>query len=515
VIIAGDRQTRVSTRVSTVYVAGAWFAMSPDATCSHCDIDSTDTNPGYQPSHQKTSSAPVTATATIPVTARPGGAGVSRRSIGECHTTGPRPTTTLARSSMNHSPRRIPLLPAAGSGTATMVAGTLVAALAAYLFQLVAGRALGPADFAPITVLWTIQFLVVTTVFLPTEQLTVRRLADSTPSAPPARLYGAVIVGAAAASVIFGIITLDRLLEGRPIFLAVLGLVMVAYGGFALGRGALAGHRRFAEYGWATMAESVVRLVAAGVLLAVGAGVVGVAWSLVPGAFVVYLWRPFRHEVRDESVPVAAGALATLATFVAANAASQTILAAGPLVVGALGAGAVEVSIFFETFLLFRAPLTVAYSLVARVLPPFTGIAEKDGGRTLASWAIRLGVLGAAGAAAGFAAGYLAGPDVVSLLLGEEFRPEPLLAAYAASGVVLATVSLFTQQMLIAMKATGVLAASWITGLAAASVAISLGTGSASLVVGLAFLVGEAVALGLIVLGVVGVARSASGQPTG
>ena len=46
-----------------------------------------------------------------------------------------------------------------GSGTGHMIVGTLVAALAAYLFQLIVGRSLGPTVFAPITVLWTIQFL--------------------------------------------------------------------------------------------------------------------------------------------------------------------------------------------------------------------------------------------------------------------------------------------------------------------------------------------------------------------
>jgi len=42
-----------------------------------------------------------------------------------------------------------------GTGTAYMIVGTLIAAIAAYLFQLVVGRSLGPTEFAPITVLWT------------------------------------------------------------------------------------------------------------------------------------------------------------------------------------------------------------------------------------------------------------------------------------------------------------------------------------------------------------------------
>lgn len=389
-----------------------------------------------------------------------------------------------------------------------MVIGTLVSAAAAYAFQLVAGRALGPERFAPITVLWTIQFLVFTTVFLPMEQLTIRRLAAAEPESAPRRLFMVAIVAAVAVSAAFGALTLDRLLDGRPVYLAVIVVLIATYGGFALARGALAGRRRFDGYGWATMAESVVRLGVAAGLIALGAGVIGVAWSLIPGALVVYFWHPFRGATRNGETVQATGAGATLATFVTANAASQTVVAAGPLVVGALGAGAKEVSIFFETFLLFRAPLTVAYSLVARVLPPFTRMAESEGRPALARWALRVGIAAAIFAGVGFVVGEVIGPNLVAIFLGSEYRPDALLAAYAIAGVVIATTALFVQQMLIALRATGSLAVAWFGGLAAAAIVVAVTTGEASDRVGLAFMVGEAVALSLIVVAVVRAARS-------
>lgn len=396
----------------------------------------------------------------------------------------------------------------ASSGTTAMVVGTLVSAAAAYAFQLVAGRALGPELFAPITVLWTIQFLVFTTVFLPMEQLTIRRLAAAEPESAPRRLFMLAIVAAVAVSTAFGALTLDRLLDGHPIYLAVIVVLIATYGGFALARGALAGRRRFDDYGWATMAESVVRLGVAAGLIALGAGVLGVAWSLVPGALVVYFWHPFRGTAPSGDAVQAAGAGATLATFVTANAASQTIVAAGPLVVGALGAGAKEVSVFFETFLLFRAPLTVAYSLVARVLPPFTRMAESDARPALARWALRVGIASAVFAGAGFVVGDLIGPNLVAIFLGSEYRPDALLAAYAIAGVVIATTALFVQQMLIALRATGALALAWFGGLATAAIVVAATSGEASDRVGLAFMVGEAVALSLIVAAVVRAARN-------
>jgi len=184
---------------------------------------------------------------------------------------------------------------------------------------------------------------------------------------------------------------------------------------------------------------------------------------------------------------------------VAATAAAQTIVAAGPLVVAALGAGAAEVSVFFQTFLLLRAPLTVAYNLVSRILPPFTRLVEQGEAATIRRLVVGIGATGAALAAAGFGAGYAAGPALVQLLLGAEYRPGALLAALAASGAVLATMALFAQQMLIAMRATGRLAAAWLAGLAAAALSVAIGQAAPSLRVGWAFLIGEVLAFTLLV----------------
>jgi O-antigen/teichoic acid export membrane protein len=390
-------------------------------------------------------------------------------------------------------PRRFSVRP--GSGTTYMVVGTLVAAVAAYLFQLVAGRALGPTEFAPITVLWTIQFLVFTTVFIPMEQLTIRRLNAAISFAAPWKLFLWVMTAATLASVIFTAFTLDQLFAGDASYLPVTAVLILAYGGFALGRGFLAGRGRYRQYGLSTLSESVLRLALAVALLAAGAGAPGLAWSLVAGALVVWLWRPLHGERSLEAgMARERGTGGALTRFVVANGASQTILAAGPLVVGALGARPAEVSVFFETTLLFRAPLTIAYNLISRVLPPFTRMVERGESATLRRWAIRIGIGGALVAALGYIAGLALGPAAVELLLGAEFRPSDALAAYAAAGMAIATVALFAQQMLIAMRATSLLAGAWVTGLVTAAAVVWIGADDASLRVARAFLAGEAVA---------------------
>jgi O-antigen/teichoic acid export membrane protein len=381
-----------------------------------------------------------------------------------------------------------------------MVVATGLAAVAAYLFQLVVGRALGPTDFAPLVVLWTVQFLVFTVALLPMEQLTVRRLNLDAPGATPWRLYFWVIALAAAAATGFAAATRHRLLADRTAYLPVVALLVVAYGGFALGRGYLAGRRRFKEYAFCVLGESVLRLALAGILIAFSVGALGISWTLVPGSLVVWIWHPFRAaRHREAGKAPEAGAGTALAGFVIANAAAQTIVAAGPLVVAGLGADAAEVSVFFQTFLLLRAPLTIGYNLISRILPPFTRFVEQGESARIRRLVLGMGALGAGLAAAGFAAGYAAGPTLVEWLLGAEYRPGPLLAALAASGAVLATVALFAQQMLIAMRATHRLAAAWLAGLGAAALAVGLGRATPSLRVGWAFLIGEALAFALLI----------------
>jgi len=95
------------------------------------------------------------------------------------------------------------------------------------------------------------------------------------------------------------------------------------------------------------------------------------------------------------------------------------------------------------------------------------------------------------------------------VLLGAEYRPPALIAGYASAGVAIATIALFAQQILIAQKATGALAASWFSGLVAAAVTVWLSTGAEGARVGAGFLAGETVAFALIVASVAWVSRPA------
>ena len=96
-----------------------------------------------------------------------------------------------------------------------MVAGGLIGAVGAYIFQAYGGRQLGTEAFAPVAQLWTVFFIIATVLLVPLEQYITREVAGGRKVIPgdlvPAMTVtaiGAVIGGG------FVLFTLDRLFAG-------------------------------------------------------------------------------------------------------------------------------------------------------------------------------------------------------------------------------------------------------------------------------------------------------------
>jgi O-antigen/teichoic acid export membrane protein len=384
-----------------------------------------------------------------------------------------------------------------------MILGTMVSAVSVYIFQVVAGRNLGTDGFAPISVMWTVMFLVFTVLLLPIEQYITRHLTiaggrfgrDATGIA----LVGGTIVLGIVLGVGFVLGTLDRFFESRALYAAVMFVNLAGRGLLAVARGYLAGRRRFHAYGAAIAIEG-----AALVVLALGVALVqpttmafAVAMSL--GPFSVLLVRPFSGGYRGAPLhETTSQGIGFLGPLIIATGASQLVLSVGPIVVGFVGGTAAAISVFFITFTLFRGPVTSSYNIVARVLPDFTALAARGEQHRLSAWAGRLGLIGVATMAVFGVAGWLLGPAVVDLLYGGEFRPSSLLAALGAAGVGAALIALFLNQIYIARGETGRMAAVWLTGLAAAGIVLAVTTSEPVIRVGTAFLAGEATSMGLL-----------------
>jgi len=391
-------------------------------------------------------------------------------------------------------------------GTGAIIAATALTALAVYLFQVIVGRSLGVEGFAPLGVLWTISFMVFTVLYLPVEQYVTRRLilgggrwssdqrASLTVAVP---LMAGVVIGG-----VFVLATLDRFFEGNPVFVLVIIALLATRSGSVLGRGFLGGRRRFHAYGAAIALEAIVMVSLITLVALIQPTTVAFAVVMPIAPLAVFVTRPFSTTVElpvlSDSIPAGSAGLGAL---VIATAASQMILASGPVVVGFIGGTAAAISVIFVTFTLFRGPVTSSYNLVARVLPDFTALAAVDDERQLDRWAVGIGMAGVAMAALFGVLGWLLGPRVIEVLYGGEFVPSQLVAGLAGAAVGLALASLFLNQIYVARGDTPRLAVIWITALLVSVLTLVLVSEEPVVRVAVAFVVGEAAAMVLLVAG--------------
>jgi O-antigen/teichoic acid export membrane protein len=380
--------------------------------------------------------------------------------------------------------------------TTGIIIGSLVAAGAAYVFLQVAARTLGPEDFAPVSTLWTVQFLILAVALMPLEQLVTR--SGAIDARPPIR--SALIVGSTSAglSMTFAFLNQETLFNGVTAFVFLTPLAVLTTTVYALGRGVFAGEERYARYGQVTGGHSLVRLAAGAPLLMLAPQPVmgGVAIALAP--LVILAWHPFRrfggkYQANTER------AAPFLVGLVVGNSLAQLILLGGPVAVGWLGGTATEISLAFVILTLFRAPVAVAAEGLARLLPPFTRMATAGqfaALRRAALWIVAVGAVCAALAAV--VASWIGAPITV-FLFGQDYEPEVAVAIWVAVGSVLATVGMTLNQVLTGAGRTSLIAYAWIVAAAAAVLTLSFAAGDVVHRVAVAFTVGEGAAvLGLL-----------------
>jgi len=380
------------------------------------------------------------------------------------------------------------------------------------VFQLLGGRLLGPELFAPVSVLWTLMFLTGTVGLTPVEQYVAREAtAGNRVITRGASSIGAVIVLTALAAGTFTALTVDALFLGERGFIVLGVLIVAATAPLFVARGLAIGQRRFDLYGLMLGLEGVGRLVVGGLGLLVVGGPVGLAWGVALGPALGLLVPTLRFE-RRATRPATGGATAFLAPYIGASGASQLLLAGAPLAVAALGAGPATISIVFVTFTLFRAPVTIVYLIQGRLLSLLVRLGLQREVERIARIRRSIELAGLAAVALAGVTGWFAGPGVVTLLYGEAFRPEPLVAALAATGVAGAGIAQLLGQLLVAEGRTSVLARRWAVGLVVALATLAVGPTLASLTpavaVAAAFAAGELAAA-------VAMSRRSDGAPQG
>lgn len=374
---------------------------------------------------------------------------------------------------------------ASGPDTWWVLAGALLAGLGAYGFQVVGALGLGDTAFAPISVLWTLQYLSLSVPLVAIEAYLTRSFSggDIATARNDQRVMGTWIVAIASTVAALTFVWRDQLVAGHGDLAAVAGLVVLAYGVVVLARGEAAGREAFRPYATITGAESVLRLVIAAPVALLVSTTRALAWTLPIGpALAGGWWYATRRSrsLRERTVPDsgtasdASSPTRFLASTVVANGAAQLLLAGGPLVLAGLEAPPRDVSVFFVTITAARIPIVLAYGgLLSRVLPPLLRVTRRgDVGRVRELVLIAAGSTGVvAAAAAGL--GVLFGPTLVARFFGEAFRPPAGLTVAAAAAVVLASGAMLIGQVIIAQSGEERLILPWLTALGAAAVVIA------------------------------------------
>lgn len=398
-------------------------------------------------------------------------------------------------------------------GTTAVLVGSLASGLGAYLFQVIGTRALGDTGYAPISVLWTIQYLILTIALLSVEAYVTRAVTlHANDHEALRRGVRALTVWTVAVSAVLCAATWiwrETLFHGEGNeFPFVVGLIVLCFGGYVIIRGWLAGSYRFAQYGIATGIESMGRVLVVLPIALLMPSTRWIAWTLPLGPLLVLAWwamavrgRPYAGPRRAPD-PTGPGSMPTgsttryLTATTIANASSQTLLAAGPLVLIALGATAAETSVFFVTITAARAPLVFAIGgVLSRVLPPLTRVARVGNYARLRRIASLTCGAALVLAALGAAVGSWMGPALVAVLFGEDFRPASWFVGLTAAGVIGATAALGLNQILIAMASETRMVSPWVAGLVTGVLTVVALEGEPTLRVVSGFVAGEAVAL--------------------
>jgi O-antigen/teichoic acid export membrane protein len=302
---------------------------------------------------------------------------------------------------------------------------------------------------------------------------------------------GSVVGGA------FVALTLDDLFDGDPQYVAHIVLLMVGYALLMIGKGVLAGRRRFSGVGWILIVEAAVRLLAGIIAIQVFATATSLGWAMVVGGFSVLALGWWRHDVGDPGMePTPPRGF--LGGYAGGTASSQVLLAGAPIAVAALGGSPELISIVFFTFTIYRAPLTLIFNLQGRILPYLVGLAGGTDRVRLTRIARMVLISGAGLALLGAAVGWFVGPEVMTLLLGDEFTPTRVVAMFTATGVVAAAAAQITSQVLVAEGRTTRLAMAWLGGLVSALIILLVIGGEPDTRVAVSFAAGEFVALGLM-----------------
>ena len=373
-------------------------------------------------------------------------------------------------------------------GTVAVGIGLVIVGVSAWAFLSVSANALGKTEAAPLGVLWSLVFFAGPGFFLPLEQEVSRALAGRRAKgfgAGPllrraALLGGAVAAGLLIVALALSPVLIDHLFRGRIVLYCAFLAGFMGYYAEHLARGAFSGLGRFKPYSVLITTEGVVRLLAAVVLALAGvskAGPYGLAVGLAPWVGVAVALRGQRDLVQPGPEASYGELSSALGALLVGSVCAQALLFVGVIAVDLLATTAEkdEASRFLSGLVIARVPLFLFQAVQAALLPRLSALAEagrfeefRAGFRRLVVVVVTIGALGTI-------ASFAIGPFVVGLLFPSDFDLGNRTMGMLAASSALFMLAIAMAQAVIALGGHTRMAASWVLGVVAFTVATALG----------------------------------------
>jgi O-antigen/teichoic acid export membrane protein len=366
-----------------------------------------------------------------------------------------------------------------GRGARILSVGIATTGVVTFAYFSVASHVLDDADYASISLLWSVLFVTVSVIYRPIEQLLSRTIADRRarglagdhPMRTPLLIQsGFALAFAVVALALRGPIQ-DGLFDGSSALFWILFVAVIAYAASYFARGWLAGHQWFGLYGGLVFLEATSRLMfALAVAVGFAEGQTAVALGMAAAPFVSLVVVPLAFARRprvgtrrgdEEELSVARGgrfAVAVLAIMLA----EQTLLNGAVLTTDLTAADAAVAGFVFNVLLIARAPLQLFQAVQGSLLPHLAGL-EARAGRAEAHRAVRITVLAIAGFALAVAAVLVAiGPWVMDVLFDDGADYGRWGLALVALGMGFHLMAGTLNQAALARDEAGAAAAAWL-----------------------------------------------------
>ena len=359
-----------------------------------------------------------------------------------------------------------------------------------YVFFALCSHTLDRDEYGEIVVLWSVVFLLASTLFRPVEQLLARTLAErdqAQAQTDDALLAAAKIQAGLCVAATVGLLIArgpieEELFSGDDTLYWAMIVSLVGFGLAYYARGFLAGRGQFSLYAALMMSEVLLRLAFALVVvlgIAGGVSLIAAGIAIAPAAALVVLPiairrrpPPPREGASDERIlsELTLGSGGAFAGAVLVMMLSEQILvSSGALFVRATE-GAAAAGFIFNVLLIARAPLVLFQAIAASLLPHLTRLRARgdDHSRDAFRTSLENTMLLIAGFAAVTTVAVVAiGPQVMQIAFGDKFEYDRAGLAIVAVGMGFYLVAASLNQAALAQGQAHRAAARWIVCAAA------------------------------------------------